>query len=140
MRVCQPRPVARKAASTSGLYRTATCSFVGRRFGPRVLARPTSTPFCFCVAPSQSETFVMGYRHHGVYRCPAWLAHRPVCELVDVIFPVDAFFMFFSLRIEITWSSSPRGVCTTNTTTPRHSPAFANVTRHRHPAHLRGLS
>ena len=37
MRACHPLPVARKAASTSGLYRTDTCSFFGRFPAPRFL-------------------------------------------------------------------------------------------------------
>ena len=94
MRVCQPRPVARKAASTSGLYRTATCTLVGRRFGPRVLARPTSTPSCFSVAPSQSETFVDGLSASWRISpsCMARTRGQSV-RLAGVIFPVDVFFI-----------------------------------------------
>ena len=80
IRVCHPAPVARKAASTSGLYRTATCSFTGRRFGPRVLTMPTGTPFCFITAPFQSATEVRG-----------------LSGSAGMIFPVDAFFMLFCL-------------------------------------------
>ena len=43
MRVCQPAPVALKAASTSGLYRTVTATFVGAFCGPR---EPMPSVFC----------------------------------------------------------------------------------------------
>jgi hypothetical protein len=60
IRVCHPEPLARKAAITSGLYLMATCSLVGERFGPRVLALPSSTPPCRSTAPSQSGAVVAG--------------------------------------------------------------------------------
>lgn len=84
IRVCHPAPVARNAASTSGLYRTATCSLSGPRFGPRVRARPTTTPSCLRTAPSQSETLVLGLS-------------GSLTISVGEVFPVDAFFMLFCL-------------------------------------------
>ncbi len=84
IRVCQPAPVALKAAKTSGLYRTATCSLSGPRLGPRVRARPTTTPPCLRTAPSQSETRVLGLS--GSFTIS-----------VGIVFPVDAFFMPFCL-------------------------------------------
>ena len=80
MRVCHPAPVARKAFSTSGLYLIATCSFTGRRFGPRVLTLPTTTPPRFITAPSQSETVVRG-----------------LSGSIGVVVPVDALSMLSCL-------------------------------------------
>ncbi len=80
MRVCQPAPVARKAFSTSGLNLIATCSFAGRRFGPRVLTFPTTAPPRFITAPSQSETVVRG-----------------LSGSIGVVVPVDALSMLSCL-------------------------------------------